>query len=658
MKKIIVFLVLFCFSLVSLMAKGDNGYVTAYEGYKFVKNELQKAGYDTTTSFCKLVGIWFATYPDDEDYADDVYFKAQISLSGEDVGKSNFWGYVFRYRKDTDYVYSIFVKCYVFDGQLKFCGYLSTCDSLYFPDSYIPDIYEDNLNLILTKDNDSPLFIKKLVENTDFLEIFHRIKYDTPISIRLSRLSSNSTDDVFIQENIPYWTCAIRSNRHYQGIIFDLPYFYILLADNNTKNNEIKCINGKGWVTAYEGYQLVKNELQKKGYDTSCINLIKVYCSCANEHYYDASNLVTWYQQRPCFGGGGNGYENLFDRYIYFIGQNIGKSNHWTYIVNYKNRIIETSYFVFGLHGMFDRENSEYIDYIDEIDIDIFIREKDEEDYEDYLNSKFMKLTRENDSPVFIKKLIENIDFKLLSESEFGFKNIDIEFSDDLYFVDLISDNSSKEIIDCRYNLLANKHIKSNKIKCLDYTKKYVTAYEGYQLVKKELRKKGYDTSCINLIRVRTEDILFFSSDKNDKNKGKSGCWIYEIYYKKNSENEGLIYCSYSISRRDGLPIIDVDDIDYKEYRIDSNSKFIKLTKENDSPVFIQKLSLYKQKKYPLFSDYLVYNDIFLSIYNDDVQESWQVYLGYSSGSKPEYSYKLLADENINNNAIIEWKKD
>ena len=145
---------------------------------------------------------------------------AKMSFSGKDIGKSNFWLYFIKY---DDKLYN--VVCVVKDGK--------PVVGIYPED--LPPANQDLLNkfIVLTKENDSPVFVKKLMDNSYFLNEL-KSKNDESLAVVLfSYLFQFELDENFrVNESIPYWS----------AFMGDDPKISLLLADKNIDKNPVHCV--------------------------------------------------------------------------------------------------------------------------------------------------------------------------------------------------------------------------------------------------------------------------------------------------------------------------------------------------------------------------------------------------------------------------------
>lgn len=359
-------------------------------------------------------------------------------------------------------------------------------------------------------------------------------------------------------------------------LILFLP-FIIIGCSKSTSDN------AAGYVTAYEGYQLLKEYMHKDNFDTSCVNLISVSSAVDN---------------------------------IIFSGNDMGKSDYWSYIINYnQNENNEEKYYICYYHNNDESEHGFSIEALD--------KNEDKYNFKAYgliLDEpfKYILLTKQNDSPVFVEKLIRESNFlKILKDEknkESYFDESFIQFSYLSQDEENLRENNIKiqdntpywrmclfgyiEIADYSWFqkrntwiLLADEKINKNVLKYS--ATKFYTAYEGYQFVKAYLERRGYDTNYLNLLSVSSDLLdVFYTGD----NLGKSSAWNYRISYNKN--NDILYIDCYYFSKhflRDSYSYqhgqAEILFYQYSEINWELPTKFINLTKENDSPKFFEKFT-------------------------------------------------------------------
>lgn len=220
------FLLLFCLSIIFFgCSKEFDGAVTAYEGYQFVKEKMKAEKYDLSAvkliNATTLPNTLLSSLPKELEYAHKYGdLTAKMSFSGKDIGKSNFWLYFIKY---DDKLYN--VVCVVKDGK--------PVVGIYPED--LPPANQDLLNkfIVLTKENDSPVFVKKLMDNSYFLNEL-KSKNDESLAVVLfSYLFQFELDENFrVNESIPYWS----------AFIGDDPIISLLLADKNIDKNPVHCV--------------------------------------------------------------------------------------------------------------------------------------------------------------------------------------------------------------------------------------------------------------------------------------------------------------------------------------------------------------------------------------------------------------------------------
>lgn len=370
--------------------------------------------------------------------------------------------------------------------------------------------------------------------------------------------------------------------------------------ENKGDINENNLVLSKKYVTACEGYQLVKEKLNAEGYDTSAVILI---------------NIST----------------DLDD--ICLSGQNIGRADHWEYIINYKNNNTFNHINFYIGHG-----NAE-------ISICLF------EDYrrlsieDEVMMEKCMPLclTKENDSPIFIKKLINssfldeieklhknnNDRFYYIVSIHFGFLssfyfNSDFQIQEGIPYWSVILYCDRDRCKESKgYVLLADDSISKNKIDIV-YKKKFmvnedieaVTAYECYQLLKEEMAVLC-DTSSINLIKVGSPFMINIRSIHPKKYLGRADRWDYVLNYKDKNTNE----CKYCATRiyYNGIDHFHVYSDEEVKNLFPAKPKFLKLSKKNDSDIIVEKLSQNTNS----YSEYFELNYSYLSS-NDSIYKKFK----------------------------------
>lgn len=367
MKKIILFLSLsFIFLSCSKLSLDHKGYVTAFEGYQLFKEYMHKENFDT--SCINLISI-----------SSDV---GNIIFSGNDIGKSDAWHYLIQYKYNNEVMYSDLYYSVDDDGQPTI--YIdNTCSVESIVKEYggLPKEYGKYIKL--AKQNDSPVFVKKLLENSEFIKSLITIEEngdDTGFSF--SYLSKDDAEfesnNIKINENVPYWKLyIIRYKSNEIGQLDEINggkhirKTWIMQADENIKNYSLEYIAMKPY-TAYEGYQFVKDYLERHGYDTSYINLISVYSDIFSISYTNAED-------------------------------DLGCSDSWYYILNYsKNNIDEYIKCYYSIHFCLETlhcNGYQIIEYDNDYTKEDFIKEFGE------LPKNFIYLTKENDSPVFFREL-------------------------------------------------------------------------------------------------------------------------------------------------------------------------------------------------------------------------------------------------------------
>lgn len=227
MKKIIVIVVLFYFSILMLNAENKEN-VTAYEGYQLVKEKLKAEHYDLSN--IKLIRTSGIFYLD----------KKENFFSGDEIGKTFLWTYLVNCKKNKEEKY-LDVSLSIWGGKTE----ISIAEK--------NDIPSKTKFINLTKDNDSPVFAKKLLDNNEFvddLEFFKNLDNLNAESgqnkvlafILFNYLSPNlsifKNNNIQIQENTPYWSfnISVGGNNGYNTIC-------ILPADKNIHKNALEFIN-------------------------------------------------------------------------------------------------------------------------------------------------------------------------------------------------------------------------------------------------------------------------------------------------------------------------------------------------------------------------------------------------------------------------------
>ncbi|MBQ6269008.1 MAG: hypothetical protein IJK61_02660 [Bacteroidetes bacterium] len=221
------FLLLFCLSIILFgCSKEYDGAVTAYEGYQLVKEKMKAEKYVFSAvnliNLTTLPNTLLSSLPKELEYAHKYGdLTAKMSFSGKDIGKANFWLY---FVNCNDKYYN--VVCAVKDGKPVVDIY---------PEDLPPLSQENLLNkfITLTKENDSPVFAKKLTESTKFLDDF-KAKNDESLAVILFSYISQYeiADNLRINETIPYWS----------AFMGDDPKISLLLADKNIDKNPVHCV--------------------------------------------------------------------------------------------------------------------------------------------------------------------------------------------------------------------------------------------------------------------------------------------------------------------------------------------------------------------------------------------------------------------------------
>lgn len=203
----------------------------------------------------------------------------------------------------------------------------------------------------------------------------------------------------------------------------------VLTAEKSASTE--KSINNLGYVTAYEGYQLAIKKMRADGYNDSCINLIDIK-SLLNTSLYKFGYIVS----------------NMS-----FSGDDIGKSNYWLYSINYNKDNKDNYLYVYCVI-----ENGVPI-------IDINQQNKEFAKIQKVKSNRYITLTKENDSPVFVKKLIENSNFSEASIISLSylpqyFKNFaQFQFQEDIPYWMAVTNDESK-----RFLLLSDNNIVNNSL--------------------------------------------------------------------------------------------------------------------------------------------------------------------------------------------------
>ncbi|MBQ6269009.1 MAG: hypothetical protein IJK61_02665 [Bacteroidetes bacterium] len=222
MKKLILILCLpFILFSCSNSKLDTKGFVTAYEGYQLLIVKMTSLNYDTDkinlVNLLSFPNTLLSDVPFTTAHVEGTEdFTAKLSFSGKDIGKSNFWGYTIKY--DDQFFYGV---CLIKDGK-------PMVDIYHYNAVIKEDLQNKYINL--TKEIDSPIFIKKLSEYTDFLKEYKPKDNDDFPTILLGYVSPEQLEnDINIHQNNPYWSI---------GTIRNLKIL-LLLADNNIKNNKI-----------------------------------------------------------------------------------------------------------------------------------------------------------------------------------------------------------------------------------------------------------------------------------------------------------------------------------------------------------------------------------------------------------------------------------
>ena len=227
MKKFIVIVVLFYFSILMLNAENKEN-VTAYEGYQLVKEKLKAEHYDLSN--IKLIRTSGIFYLD----------KKEKFFSGDEIGKTFLWTYLVNCKKNKEEKY-LDVSLSIWGGKTE----ISIAEK--------NDIPSKTNFINLSKDNDSPVFAKKLLDNNEFLDDLKLFKNLDNLNaesgqnkvlafILFNYLSPNlsifKNNNIQIQENTPYWSfnISVGGNNGYNTIC-------ILPVDKNIRKNALEFIN-------------------------------------------------------------------------------------------------------------------------------------------------------------------------------------------------------------------------------------------------------------------------------------------------------------------------------------------------------------------------------------------------------------------------------
>ena len=229
MKKLLIFfsLLVILFSRSESVFAAYEGYVSAYEGYQLVLAQMESEFYDIAN--VKLVDVISVLNGSLDLGMGEETFDLEMAFEGDALGKSNYWIYTINYREDEEDNYML-AGCIVMFGQ----PFISITP--------IEEDEEEGINeaqrfLNLTPESDSPIFVKKLVETTNFIEEIPAKDDETRASyIAFSYIELEDVPaGIQIQEDIPYWAVGINDETA------DTDKVCILLADDNIANNEIEC---------------------------------------------------------------------------------------------------------------------------------------------------------------------------------------------------------------------------------------------------------------------------------------------------------------------------------------------------------------------------------------------------------------------------------
>ena len=195
---------------------------TAYEGYQLVLAQMEAEKYD----LAKVNLVTILTTPNVPlNLGNGQKFYIKMSFEGEDIGKSNYWMYYINYKdKDLDdYYYGILIYVYgkpiVQITQVK-------------PNKL------DNVFIELTEEIDSPIFVKKLVETTAFVDNMQEIEVgdeNRTNALLFTHLHPDNYSTSIPDKEADYWIATLVDK------IEKTESNCLLLADENIINNTIEC---------------------------------------------------------------------------------------------------------------------------------------------------------------------------------------------------------------------------------------------------------------------------------------------------------------------------------------------------------------------------------------------------------------------------------
>ncbi|MBR3090877.1 MAG: T9SS type A sorting domain-containing protein [Bacteroidetes bacterium] len=257
MKKTILLFSLFMilFSRVELFSAD----YTAYEGYQLIKAQMESEFYDLSN--VNLIAV-MAGINSTFDIGNGMMFDMITHFEGEDIGKSNFWIYYINYKEDDYNTFLVGLCAYIYGMPIVQVTPLDeeTMEAGDFPSA------QKFINL--TEENDSPVFIKKLVETSNFVESIPEL-YDTPRSAGLvfSYISAEDLKIEFPFQDAPYWQAS--SN----NLVENIEKTCILLADENIINNDVQCFEA---VYEDENESILENNVDISIYPNPVVENINI----------------------------------------------------------------------------------------------------------------------------------------------------------------------------------------------------------------------------------------------------------------------------------------------------------------------------------------------------------------------------------------------
>ncbi len=186
-KLFITFIVLFLFLL--NYASAQFGFFTAYEGFSKAKELAENNGIETPV----LTNVSWSNFTIP---MGTLKLEGEMKFTDSEIGKANLWIYNFVDANDNS-------KCTLI-GVGKFMNIFS---GMQISPDILPYLdYSTNNQIILTENNDSPVFITKLLQNSTYIEYINKKVYNNveKYIISVSILAINNETEI-MEQNQNYW---------------------------------------------------------------------------------------------------------------------------------------------------------------------------------------------------------------------------------------------------------------------------------------------------------------------------------------------------------------------------------------------------------------------------------------------------------------------